>query len=92
MADSRGLRATAGDGDYRNLCGELVHDGDCIVPKEQGMDPARELPDAPCPTCGHWNCRCEDVEGVCAYAGHEWANAGGGLLICTVCDEEKWAA
>jgi hypothetical protein len=27
---------------------------------------------------------------VCEYAGHEWADAGGGLLICEVCTAEKW--
>lgn len=27
---------------------------------------------------------------VCEYVGHEWSNAGGGLLICTECFEEMW--
>lgn len=27
---------------------------------------------------------------ICEYAGHEWGDAGGGLLICTVCTAEKW--
>ena len=27
---------------------------------------------------------CED------YAGHEWAPAGGGLLICMRCESERW--
>jgi hypothetical protein len=27
----------------------------------------------------------------CDYADHEWADAGGGLLICMNCQEEKWA-
>jgi hypothetical protein len=31
------------------------------------------------------------AEAVCEYAGHEWGDAGGGLLICTVCEAEKWA-
>lgn len=33
----------------------------------------------------------EHAETVCDFAGHEWAEAGGGLLICTVCRAEKWA-
>lgn len=33
----------------------------------------------------------EMVAGICEDAGHEWAPAGGGLLICMVCQEEKWA-
>jgi hypothetical protein len=32
-----------------------------------------------------------DPEEVCEYAGHEWGDAGGGLLICAVCQAEKWA-
>ena len=28
---------------------------------------------------------------MCDFAGHEWADAGGGLLICAVCEAEKWA-
>lgn len=28
---------------------------------------------------------------LCEYAGHEWVPAGGGLLICAVCEDEKWA-
>lgn len=27
---------------------------------------------------------------ACEYAGHDWAPAGGGLLICTQCRSEKW--
>jgi hypothetical protein len=27
---------------------------------------------------------------VCEHAGHDYAEAGGGLLICTVCTSEKW--
>lgn len=27
---------------------------------------------------------------VCEYAGHEWEDAGGGLLICAECLAEKW--
>lgn len=27
----------------------------------------------------------------CAYVGHEWGDAGGGLLICVVCTAEKWS-
>lgn len=27
---------------------------------------------------------------VCAFAGHEWEDAGGGMLICAVCTAEKW--
>jgi hypothetical protein len=29
-------------------------------------------------------------EAVCEYAGHDWAPAGGGLLICTECLAEQW--
>jgi hypothetical protein len=28
---------------------------------------------------------------LCEYAGHDWADAGGGLLICVVCRSERWA-
>jgi hypothetical protein len=31
------------------------------------------------------------IAGICEYAGHDWAPMGGGLLLCMVCDEEKWA-
>jgi hypothetical protein len=27
---------------------------------------------------------------VCDFAGHDWQDAGGGLLICSVCEEEMW--
>jgi hypothetical protein len=27
---------------------------------------------------------------ACSYAGHEWADAGGGLLICALCEAEEW--
>ena len=27
---------------------------------------------------------------VCEHAGHEWADAGGGLAICVVCQAEEW--
>lgn len=26
----------------------------------------------------------------CEYAGHSWRNAGGGLLICALCETERW--
>jgi hypothetical protein len=29
-------------------------------------------------------------ENVCDCAGHEWASAGGGLLICLLCEAEEW--
>lgn len=32
-----------------------------------------------------------ESEAVCEFAGHDWADAGGGLLICINCQEEKWA-
>lgn len=33
------------------------------------------------------------IEGeTCDYAGHEWADAGGGLSICLVCEAEKFDA
>jgi hypothetical protein len=28
---------------------------------------------------------------VCEFDGHEWAEAGDGLLICLRCEDEKWA-
>jgi hypothetical protein len=28
---------------------------------------------------------------TCEYAGHEWRAAGGGLEICTLCEDERWA-
>jgi hypothetical protein len=31
-----------------------------------------------------------NAETICEHAGHEWGDAGGGLLICTVCTAEKW--
>lgn len=27
---------------------------------------------------------------ICEYAGHDWIEAGGGLLICGWCDAEQW--
>lgn len=27
---------------------------------------------------------------ICEHAGHEWGDAGGGLLVCVRCDAEKW--
>ena len=30
------------------------------------------------------------AELVCGYAGHDWLDAGGGLLICGECHAEKW--
>jgi hypothetical protein len=32
----------------------------------------------------------EARETVCEFDGHEWAEAGGGLLICLRCEDEKW--
>jgi hypothetical protein len=29
--------------------------------------------------------------GECEVAGHVWAPAGGGLLVCLRCESEKWA-
>ncbi len=29
---------------------------------------------------------------VCEFDGHEWDDAGGGLLICMRCEAEKWEA
>lgn len=26
----------------------------------------------------------------CEFAGHQWAPAGGGLLICVACGSEQW--
>lgn len=34
----------------------------------------------------------EARETVCDFDGHEWAEAGGGLLICLRCEDEKWEA
>jgi hypothetical protein len=32
-----------------------------------------------------------DPEGLsCAYAGHSWRDAGGGLEICALCEAEQW--
>jgi hypothetical protein len=28
---------------------------------------------------------------ICEHVGHEWGDAGGGLLICMRCETEKWA-
>lgn len=28
---------------------------------------------------------------ICEFDGHEWGEAGGGLLICLRCEAEKWA-
>lgn len=33
----------------------------------------------------------DNADSICAYAGHDWADAGGGLRICTTCTEESWA-
>lgn len=47
--------------------------------------PSGEAPDVPaidCPVHG--------ANPACEYVGHEWADAGGGLLICMVCEAEMW--
>jgi hypothetical protein len=31
----------------------------------------------------------ENDSELCEHAGHEWADAGGGLLVCIVCLTEK---
>lgn len=31
------------------------------------------------------------AEDVCDQAGHDWADAGGGLEICGWCAAERWA-
>lgn len=33
----------------------------------------------------------EARETVCEFDGHEWGDAGGGLLICVRCEAEEWA-
>ena len=44
------------------------------------------------PTEREWleGLRYEDKFPDCEHAGHEWAPAGGGLLICLRCEAEKW--
>jgi hypothetical protein len=32
------------------------------------------------------------VSVVCDFAGHEYADAGGGLEICVECQAERWVA
>jgi hypothetical protein len=27
---------------------------------------------------------------TCDHTGHDWADAGGGLLICLACEAEEW--
>lgn len=35
---------------------------------------------------------CDEArETICAFAGHEYGDAGGGLLICLRCEQEEWA-
>lgn len=45
-----------------------------------GGDPGH-APDAPGP----------DEDGPCAFAGHEYGEGGGGMLICVNCGVERWA-
>jgi hypothetical protein len=33
----------------------------------------------------------KDGREICEHVGHDWGDAGGDLLICTVCTAEKWA-
>lgn len=33
----------------------------------------------------------EEKQQACEGAGHHWAEAGGGLLICLICEAEQWA-
>ena len=35
--------------------------------------------------------KCGPLESECEFAGHEWEDAGGGLEICALCEEERWA-
>lgn len=30
------------------------------------------------------------ADAVCRKAGHAWAPAGGGMLICGICEETQW--
>lgn len=32
-----------------------------------------------------------DEARICDFAAHDWADAGGGLEICTECHDERWA-
>lgn len=34
--------------------------------------------------------RSEATGSYCEYAGHEWVDAGGGLVICAVCQAEDF--
>jgi hypothetical protein len=31
-----------------------------------------------------------DRELSCEHAGHDWAPAGGGLMVCMLCEVERW--
>lgn len=31
-----------------------------------------------------------DPDEFCDHAGHQWVPAGGGMLICAVCEETQW--
>ena len=74
-----GLKATSrksNDGSFD----DLAEDG-----FEQGLKvSARE---SSAMTYGHVG---EPDPETCEHAGHEWAPAGGGLLICMCCEAEKW--
>jgi hypothetical protein len=56
--------------------GRLGNCADCGIPPWRECVCDRGEPDEP--------------EDVCAVAGHEFAPAGGGLLICTRCEAEQW--
>lgn len=32
----------------------------------------------------------DEDEAYCDHAGHDWQEAGGGLEICSICEEERW--
>lgn len=32
-----------------------------------------------------------ECDEMCEVAGHEWLDAGAGLLVCAYCGAEKWA-
>ncbi len=42
----------------------------------------------PDPTVGQSG---DPAVGQCEHVGHDWADAGGGLLICMACQAERWA-
>lgn len=44
-----------------------------------------------CPTYRPGLCdACQEASETCEHAGHEWAGAGGGLLVCARCMAERW--